>query len=182
MPVYEYYCEPCNGVFELLRPAREASKDQPCPECDEDARRIISKEWSAFIYREGAPRRLPDTGGYWHLGKRVSKPLTGTIEGSALRHPELEEKKAPPPVTREEIEAAEYRREMKRKAFRRREPLTLNQEEEMREQKLRMRMDTVRATPRTERIKQRFRAREFEEARRDIYTQEKGEDVRKSPE
>lgn len=180
MPVYEYYCEPCNGVFELLRPAREASKAQPCPECDEDAKRIISKEWSAFIYREGSPRRLPDTGGYWHLGKRVSKPLTGSTDGSAIRHPELEEPKPQAPVTREEIEAAEYRREMKRRAFKRNEPLTINQEEELREQKLRYRMDTTRTTPRTERITQRFRAREFEEARKDRHTVEKGEDVRKS--
>ena len=180
MPLYEYYCEPCNGVFELLRPARESSKAQPCPECDEDAKRIISKEWSAFIYREGSPRRLPDTGGYWHLGKRVSKPLTGSIDGSALRHPELEERKPQPAVTREELEAAEYRREVKRRAFKRNEPLTVNQEEEMREQKLRMRMDTRRADPTTTRMTQRFRAREFEESRKDRHTMEKGEDVRKS--
>lgn len=180
MPVYEYYCEPCNGIFELLRPAREASKAQPCPECDDDAKRIISREWSAFIYREGSPRRLPDTGGYWHLGKHVSKPLTGSFNGSALRHPELEEPKPQPELTREEIEAAEYRREVKRRAFKRREPLTVNGEEEQREQKLRMRMDTTRANPRTQRMVQRFRAREFEESRRDMHTAEKGEDVRKS--
>lgn len=180
MPVYEYYCEPCNGVFELLRPAREASKAQPCPECDEDAKRIISKEWSAFIFREGSPRRLPDTGGYWHLGKRVSKPLTGSIDGSALRHPELYDRRPDPPPTREEIEAAEYRREVKRGAFKRNEPVTVNAEEEQREQKLRRRMDTTRSDSRTKRITQRFRAREFEEARRDRYTAEKGEDVRKS--
>lgn len=180
MPVYEYYCEPCNGVFELLRPAREASQAQPCPECDEDSKRIISKEWSAFIFREGSPRRLPDTGGYWHLGKRVSKPLTGSMDGSAIRHPELEERKGPKEVSREEIEAAEYRRELKRRAFKKNEPLTLNAEEEQREQKLRMRMDVTRSNPRTERITQRFRAREFEESRRDLHAMEKGEDARKT--
>jgi len=179
MPVYEYYCEPCNGVFELLRPAREASKAQPCPECDDDAKRIISKEWSAFIYREGSPRRLPDTGGYWHLGKKVSKPLTGSIQGSALRHPELEERKPQPAATREEIEAAEYRRDVKRGAFMRSEQVVMNAEEEMRERNLRMRMDTVRSNPRTERVTQRFRAREFEEGRKDLHKMEKGEDVRK---
>ena len=26
MPLYEYYCEPCNGVFETIRPMREASE------------------------------------------------------------------------------------------------------------------------------------------------------------
>lgn len=179
MPVYEYYCEPCNGVFELLRPAREASKAQPCPECDDDAKRIISREWSAFIYREGAPRRLPDTGGYWHLGKRVSKPMTSTVDGSAFRHPELDPPKPPPEVTREEIEAAEYRREMKSRAFERREPVAMNAQVEEREKKLRMRMDTQRTNPRTERMKQRFRAREFEDARKARHKVEKGEDTRK---
>jgi putative FmdB family regulatory protein len=176
MPVYEYYCEPCNGVFELLRPAREASKAQPCPECDDDAKRIISREWSAFIYREGAPRRLPDTGGYWHLGKRVSKPLTGTIEGSGLRHPELDDRPPPRPLTPEELEAAEYRRDVKRRAFMRREPMLVNQEEELREQKLRTHMAQTRGSSKTERIKRRFSAREHEEARRDVYKMEQGKD------
>lgn len=108
MPLYEYYCEPCNGVFELLRSAKDASKPQPCPQCDEDAKRIVSKQWSAFIYREGFPRRLPDDGGYWHLGHKVSEPLTGTIYG--LEHPEVRtsrpEYDAP---TVEEIEQYEFR-------------------------------------------------------------------------
>src|SRR5690606_17796963 len=105
----------------------------------------------------------------------VSKPLTGSLQGSAIRHPELEEKKAPPQLTREEVEAAEYRRDVKRRAFARREPVTINQEEEMREQKLRFRMDTTRSNPRTERATQRFRAREFEENRKDRHKAEKGE-------
>jgi len=33
MPLYEYFCEPCNGIFEELRPIREASDPVPCPEC-----------------------------------------------------------------------------------------------------------------------------------------------------
>lgn len=179
MPVYEYYCEPCNGVFELLRPAREASQAQPCPQCDDDAKRIISQEWSAFIFREGSPRRLPDTGGYWHMGKRVSKPLTGSAEGSALRHPELEEPKPLREPTREEIEAAEYRHEVKRRSLRSDGRLVLNEEEEMREQKLRRRMDLAKTNPRNKRMTQRFRAREFEETRRELHAQEKGEDIRK---
>ncbi len=73
MPLYEYYCEPCNGIFELLRSAREASKPQPCPECDEDAQRIISREWAAFTFREGFPRRLPDTGKHNPRSARTSQ-------------------------------------------------------------------------------------------------------------
>lgn len=87
MPLYEYYCGSCDGVFELLRSAKNASKPQPCPQCDEDAKRIVSKQWSAFIFREGFPRRLPDDGGYWHLGHKVSEPLTGEIHG--MEHPQV---------------------------------------------------------------------------------------------
>lgn len=76
MPLYEYYCEHCEGVFELLRPVREAARPQPCPECDEDAKRILSKEWAAFIYRDGIPRRLPDRGKYWNLFEEQDTPMT----------------------------------------------------------------------------------------------------------
>ncbi|TAK74893.1 MAG: zinc ribbon domain-containing protein [Dehalococcoidia bacterium] len=78
MPLYEYYCEHCNGVFELIRPAREAARPQPCPECDNDAKRILSKEWAAFIYRDGLPRRLPDRGKYWHIFEEKDVPMTSS--------------------------------------------------------------------------------------------------------
>lgn len=65
MPVYEYYCGDCNGVFELLRPVREASNPQPCPVCDSDSRRLMPTDFAAFVVREGLPRRIPDTGKYW---------------------------------------------------------------------------------------------------------------------
>lgn len=78
MPLYEYYCEHCNGVFELIRPTREAARPQPCPECDNDAKRILSKEWAAFIYRDGMPRRLPDRGKYWHIFEEKDVPMTSS--------------------------------------------------------------------------------------------------------
>lgn len=76
MPLYEYYCEHCKGVFELIRPVRQAAQPQPCPECDEDAKRILSKEWAAFIFRDGIPRRLPDRGKYWNLFEEKDTPMT----------------------------------------------------------------------------------------------------------
>jgi putative FmdB family regulatory protein len=88
VPIYEYYCRPCNGVFELLRPVTAASRPQPCPECDEDTPRIVSKTFSAFTLRDGLPRRLPDTGGYWHFEQSVSSPINGpSYQG--VTHPEL---------------------------------------------------------------------------------------------
>jgi putative FmdB family regulatory protein len=72
MPLYEYYCDPCNGIFESIRPMREASLPVPCPECNRDAGRIMSS-FNAFTFRDGYPRRLPDKGTFWHMGKEVKK-------------------------------------------------------------------------------------------------------------
>ena len=88
MPIYEYYCEDCNGVFEKLRPVRDAAKPQSCPECDEDAARIVSSTFTAFTLRDGLPRRLPDTGGFWHFEESVSSPINGpSYQG--VTHPEV---------------------------------------------------------------------------------------------
>ena len=86
MPLYEYYCEPCHGVFEELRPMREAGEAVPCPECYEDAARIMPTSFTAFTFREGYPRRIPDDGNYWHLGKKVTTRSTG---GRPNEHPEI---------------------------------------------------------------------------------------------
>ena len=73
MPIYEYYCADCNGVFEQLLPVKRASEPQPCPQCDAESRRIMPTEFQAFTVRDGAPRRIPDRGTYWHLGQEVAR-------------------------------------------------------------------------------------------------------------
>ncbi|MFN8508683.1 MAG: zinc ribbon domain-containing protein [Dehalococcoidia bacterium] len=99
MPLYEYYCEPCNGIFEELRPMREASDPVPCPECYKDAKRIMPTSFSAFTFREGYPRRIPDDGKYYHLGKKVSSLVTG---GTPNEHPEVNKKEPEPSLTKGE--------------------------------------------------------------------------------
>jgi hypothetical protein len=69
----------------------------------------MSKQWSAFTFREGRPRQLPDDGGYYHLGKKVSQPITGAVDG--IQHPELNKKAPPKPLTIEEMEKYEYAKE-----------------------------------------------------------------------
>jgi putative FmdB family regulatory protein len=102
MPVYEYYCGDCHGVFELLCPVREASKQQPCPECDAESKRIVSRDLAVFTTRDGQPRRLPDRGTYWHLGKEVARPVTGSAAPN--EHPELNRPTPPTPLSVEELE------------------------------------------------------------------------------
>jgi putative FmdB family regulatory protein len=92
MPLYEYYCQDCHGIFEAIRPMREASLPVPCVECNEDAPRIMST-FTAFTFREGYPRRIPDKGTYWHLGKEVKKRAK-RMKG--MEHPELAKPKPKP--------------------------------------------------------------------------------------
>ena len=93
MPIYEYYCEPCHGIFEELRPMREATEPVPCPECYRDAGRIMPTSFAAFTFRDGYPRRIPDDGKFYHLGKKVTKPGTG---GRPNEHPEINKPKPKP--------------------------------------------------------------------------------------
>jgi putative FmdB family regulatory protein len=86
MPLYEYFCTPCNGIFEELRPMRESSDPVPCPECYKDAARIMPTSFTAFTFREGYPRRIPDDGTYYHLGKKVSKLVK---QAKPNEHPEI---------------------------------------------------------------------------------------------
>ncbi len=90
MPLYEYYCEPCNGIFEALRPIKEAALPVPCPVCHRDGQRIMPTSFMAFSFRDGYPRRIPDRGTYWHLGKEVKK-LPKRMRH--YEHPELTEPK-----------------------------------------------------------------------------------------
>jgi putative FmdB family regulatory protein len=90
MPLYEYYCQHCNGVFEALRPIGEASLPVPCPACQHEGQRVMSS-FMAFTLRDGYPRRLPDKGTYWHLGKEV-KTLPKRMRHH--QHPELAAPKA----------------------------------------------------------------------------------------
>ena len=101
MPLYEYYCDPCDGIFETLRPMREASDPVPCPVCERDGERIMPTSFAAFTYRDGYPRKLPDKGTYWHLGKEVKQRVSGGMK--PFQHPELNKPKPPRRKSKGEI-------------------------------------------------------------------------------
>jgi putative FmdB family regulatory protein len=116
MPLYEYLCEHCEGIFETLRPLREASDPVPCPVCNRDGRRIMPTSFAAFTFRDGYPRKLPDKGTYWHLGKEVKKRISGRVR--PWEHPELARPKSKPRKTKgdREVEREKTRlREQERK-------------------------------------------------------------------
>lgn len=95
MPLYEYYCDPCNGVFEALRSIKESSEPAPCPVCSRESPRMMPTSFAAFTYRDGYPRRIPDKGTYWHLGKEVKNLISGPVRPN--EHPEIN-KPEPAPV------------------------------------------------------------------------------------
>lgn len=91
MPVYEYFCKGCDGVFETIRPIARSSEAAPCPVCAKKAGRMMPTSFSAFTMREGYPRSIPDRGTYYHLGKEVKSPVTGSVRMN--EHPEINKPK-----------------------------------------------------------------------------------------
>lgn len=86
MPLYEYLCEPCSGIFEIVRPLREAGEPASCPVCDGDAQRVMPTTFTAFVMRQGFPRRIPDKNLYRHMGKDVTRLSTSA---DPFSHPDL---------------------------------------------------------------------------------------------
>jgi putative FmdB family regulatory protein len=101
MPLYEYYCQHCNGIFEEIRQMRDSSDPSPCPECSREAPRMMST-FAAFTMRDGYPRRIPDKGTYWHMGTEV-KQRAKRMKG--FEHPELAKPKSRPRPTRGDMAA-----------------------------------------------------------------------------
>jgi putative FmdB family regulatory protein len=108
MPVYEYYCKSCDGVFEAIRPIAKASDPSPCPVCAKKAERIMPSSFSAFTMREGYPRAIPDRGTYYHLGKDVKKPISGPTRMN--EHPEINKPQPKPRKSKGELSAQADRR------------------------------------------------------------------------
>ena len=75
MPLYEYYCEKCNKVFEALRLLRESDAAIPCPECGREAERIMPTSFSAMSSGKGYPQRVP----YHQKPVRNVKPKLSTV-------------------------------------------------------------------------------------------------------
>ncbi len=117
MPIYEYYCEHCDGIFEALRPMREAADPAPCIVCDRDGQRIMPTSFNAFTFREGYPRRLPDKGTYWHLGKEVKSKISGRFRPN--EHPELTRRKPPPRKSKGDLDVEREKSDLVAKEARR---------------------------------------------------------------
>jgi putative FmdB family regulatory protein len=113
MPLYEYYCKHCDGIFETMRPISRASEPAPCPLCVKRAQRIPPTSFAAFTMRDGYPRSIPDRGTYWHLEKEVKRPISGPVKMN--EHPEINKPQPKRKKSKGELAALEDRKHMLKK-------------------------------------------------------------------
>jgi putative FmdB family regulatory protein len=113
MPVYEYYCKHCDGIFETIRPLSRSSEPAPCPVCDKKAARIPPTSFSAFTMREGYPRAIPDRGTYYHLGKEVKRRISGSVRMN--EHPELAKPRPKPVKSKGDMEILNEKKRLRLK-------------------------------------------------------------------
>jgi putative FmdB family regulatory protein len=59
MPLYEYFCDKCDDVFEALRPISRSEEPAPCPGCRSQAVRILPTTFSARKMDRGYNQRVP---------------------------------------------------------------------------------------------------------------------------
>ena len=113
MPLYEYYCQDCDGIFEALRPIARASESAPCVVCEKVGERIMPTSIAAFTLRDGYPRKLPDKGTFWHLGKEVKKRNSGRMR--PFEHPEINKPRPRPRPSKGDREVAKEIRSLRGK-------------------------------------------------------------------
>jgi putative FmdB family regulatory protein len=70
MPLYEYYCEVCDNVFEALRSLRQSEDAAACPKCGGDSDRIMPTTFASMSRRDGWAQRVP----YHHKPVRAAAP------------------------------------------------------------------------------------------------------------
>ena len=70
MPLYEYYCESCDEVFEALRSVSASEEPAPCPRCGGQADRIMPTTFASMSFRQGYAQRVP----YHHRPVRRGAP------------------------------------------------------------------------------------------------------------
>jgi len=70
MPLYEYYCESCDRVFEALRALRDSELPSICDACGREAKRIMTTTFASMSLRDGWRQRVP----YHHHKVRGEEP------------------------------------------------------------------------------------------------------------
>lgn len=59
MPLYEYYCDKCDAVFDALGSISASDKPAKCPTCGSSADRIMPTTVATMSHRQGWAQRVP---------------------------------------------------------------------------------------------------------------------------
>jgi putative FmdB family regulatory protein len=70
MPLYEYFCESCNTVFEALKSVSASAQPAKCPTCGREAGRIMPTSFASMSRIQGWKQRVP----YHHHNVRGEEP------------------------------------------------------------------------------------------------------------
>ena len=70
MPLYEYYCDNCDNLFEALGSLSESDKPKVCPSCGWNADRIMPTTFASMSKRRGLRERVP----FHHHDVREEQP------------------------------------------------------------------------------------------------------------
>lgn len=59
MPLYEYFCEKCDKVFDALGSMRQSDAPTECPKCGSGADRIMPTTFASMAHKGGWSHRVP---------------------------------------------------------------------------------------------------------------------------
>jgi len=59
MPLYEYYCQNCDRVFEALRSLRDSDQPARCSNCGGEADRMMPTTFASMSFKQGYAQRVP---------------------------------------------------------------------------------------------------------------------------
>lgn len=80
MPLYEYFCEKCDKVFEALGSMRHSEDPTSCPKCGANADRIMPTTFASMAHKGGWARRVP----FHHHRVRGDQPKTAIAKVKGL--------------------------------------------------------------------------------------------------
>ena len=89
MPLYEYYCDKCDKVFEALRSIKDSDQPAKCPACGATSDRILPTTFSSMVRKGGWRQRAP----FHQSGVRAETDGKKTV---ARVKPKAAAKPAPP--------------------------------------------------------------------------------------
>lgn len=89
MPVYEYLCEECGLKFDRIRKMSESDASQPCLDCGQAARKLVSATNHTFVHSASQTRGMapPNTGTSddYNFDKVIGRDAAKRWEGFAQR-------------------------------------------------------------------------------------------------